>query len=155
MKSSVGHLIEWMIMPEDLPEEHNRVTLDSSITDSDGLPGAKVAYTTGENTHRLVDWNLQRSLEAHEAAGATKAWITSRNNPSWHNMGTAKMGDDPATSVVDRWGRSHDVPNLYVIDGSVFPTASGVNPTATICALAKRTATYISDNRREQKVSTA
>ena len=152
MKSSIGHLIEWMIMPEDLPEEHNRITLDPAQTDSDGLPAAKVSYVTGENTHRLVDWNLQRSLEAHAAAGATKAWITDRNNPSWHNIGTAKMGHDPATSVVNGYGQSHDVPNLYIIDGSQFPTATGVNPTATICALAKRTATYIASNR-DQKVS--
>jgi choline dehydrogenase-like flavoprotein len=111
-----------------------------------------VHYRTSENTRRLVDFNLARSLEAHHAAGATKAWITSRNNPSWHNMGTAKMGDDPGTSVVDRYGRAHDVPNLYIIDGSVFPTATGVNPTATICALAKRTATYIADHARQQEV---
>ena len=147
MRSSIGHLIEWMIMPDDLPEETNFISLDRSMTDSDGLPAAKVTYVTSENTHRLVDWNLQRSLEAHEAAGATKAWITNRNNPSWHNLGTAKMGNDPQTSVVDRWGRSHDVPNLYIIDGSQFPTATGVNPTATISALAKRTATYIANNR--------
>ena len=155
MKSSVGHLIEWMIMPDDLPEEINRVTLDHDLTDSDGLPAAKIAYRTGENTRRLVDWNLERSLEAHEAAGATKAWVSNRNNPSWHNLGTARMGGDPETSVVNRWGQTHDVPNLYVIDGSQFVTATGVNPTATICALAKRTATYLAENRREQKVSTA
>jgi choline dehydrogenase-like flavoprotein len=152
MKDSVGHMIEWMVMPEDLPEESNRVSLDPVLTDSDGLPAPKVHYRTSENTRRLVDFNLARSLEAHHAAGATKAWITSRNNPSWHNMGTAKMGDDPGTSVVDRYGRAHDVPNLYIIDGSVFPTATGVNPTATICALAKRTATYIADHARQQEV---
>ena len=153
MRDSVGHLIEWMVMPEDLPEETNFVSLDPTLTDSDGLPGAKVTYTTGENTHRLVDWNLQRTLEAHEAAGASKAWITNRNNPSWHNMGTAKMGGDPATSVVNGYGQAHDVPNLYVIDGSVFPTATGVNPTATICALAKRTSTYIAEHHRNLAVS--
>jgi choline dehydrogenase-like flavoprotein len=152
MKDSVGHMIEWMVMPEDLPEESNRVSLDPVLTDSDGLPAPRVHYRTSENTRRLVDFNLARSLEAHHAAGATKAWITSRNNPSWHNMGTAKMGDDPGTSVVDRYGRAHDVPNLYIIDGSVFPTATGVNPTATICALAKRTATYIADHARQQEV---
>ena len=150
MKSSIGHLIEWMIMPEDLPEETNHISLDHSLTDSDGLPAPKVHYTTSENTRRLVDWNLQRSLEAHEAAGATKSWITNRNNPSWHNMGTAKMGHDRETSVVNGYGQSHDVPNLYIIDGSQFPTATGVNPTATICALAKRTATYIANNRDQQ-----
>jgi choline dehydrogenase-like flavoprotein len=63
------------------------------------------------------------------------------------------MGSDPATSVVNGYGQAHDVPNLYVIDGSQFPTATGVNPTATICALAKRTATYIADHHREVAVS--
>ncbi|NJC67460.1 GMC family oxidoreductase [Planosporangium flavigriseum] len=152
MKDSIGHMIEWMVMPDDLPEETNYVTLDPVLTDSDGLPAAKVRYVTGENTRRLVDFNLERSLEAHAAAGATKAWVTSRNNPSWHNMGTCKMGDDPATSVVNGYGQAHDVPNLYVIDGSLFVTATGVNPTATICALAKRTATYIAKNARNQEV---
>jgi choline dehydrogenase-like flavoprotein len=152
MKESVGHMIEWMVMPDDLPEPTNTVTLDPELTDSDGLPAAKIDYLTSENTRRLVDFNLDRTLEAHEAAGAKKAWITNRSNPSWHNLGTAKMGDDPATSVVNGFGRSHDVANLYVIDGSVFPTATGVNPTATICALAKRSATYIADNARSQHV---
>jgi choline dehydrogenase-like flavoprotein len=152
MKDSVGHMIEWMVMPDDLPEETNRVSLDPELKDSDGLPAAKVDYVTSENTRRLVDFNLERSLEAHEAAGATKAWITNRSNPSWHNMGTAKMGDDPATSVVNGVGQAHDVANLYVIDGSVFPTATGVNPTATICALAKRTAQFIVANARDQQV---
>lgn len=154
MKASVGRLIEIMTMPEDLPEETNTVTLDRARTDSDGLPGVKVHYITSENTNRLVAFNLDRSLEALHAAGATKAWIASRNNPSWHNMGTAKMGRDPSTSVVNGYGRAHDVGNLYVIDGSVFPTATGVNPTATIAALAKRTATYIADNARNQETGT-
>ncbi len=153
MKQSIGHMIEWMVMPEDLPEETNLVTLDPDRTDSDGLPGVIVHYETSENTRRLVDFNLERSLEAHDAAGATKAWVTSRNNPSWHNLGTAMMGNDATRSVVNRFGRAHDVANLYVIDGSVFPTASGVNPTATICALAKRTAAYIADNAREQETA--
>ena len=51
----------------------------------------------------------------------------------WHLLGTARMGTDPATSVVDPWGKAHDVDNLYVVDGSVFVTAGGVNPTNTIC----------------------
>jgi choline dehydrogenase-like flavoprotein len=153
MKSSINHLIEIMVMPEDLPEETNTVTLDSDLTDSDGLPGVKVHYVTSENTRRLVDFNLERSIEAHKAAGAHKTWVTSRNNPSWHNLGTAKMGHDPASSVVNGFGRAHDVPNLYVIDGSVFPTATGVNPTATICALAKRTSDYIVKNARNQEIS--
>ncbi|GAW48701.1 MULTISPECIES: GMC family oxidoreductase [unclassified Nocardioides] len=155
MKQAVGHSVDWIVHAEDLPEEHNRVTLDHEKTDSDGLPGAKITYKTSDNTHRILDFGLNRALEAHEAAGATKAWITFRNFSSGHNLGTAKMGDDPETSVVNRWGQAHDVPNLYVIDGSVFTTSTATNPTATICALARRTAAYLVENRREQKVSTA
>ena len=61
------------------------------------------------------------------------------------------MGHDPVTSVVNGYGRAHDIANLYVIDGSVFPTATGVNPTATIAALAKRTATHIANTARNQE----
>ena len=63
----------------------------------------------------------------------------------WHNMGTARMGSDPATSVVDARGRAHEVRNLFVIDGSVFVTSAGVNPTSTIQALAL----YIADHMKK------
>ena len=151
MKQAVNHSIDWIIHVEDLPDETNAVSLDPALTDSDGLPAAKISYVTSENTHRSLDFALNRALEAHEAAGATKAWVTHRNFSSGHNLGTAKMGNDPTTSVVNRYGQSHDVANLYVVDGSVFPTSTATNPTATICALAKRTATYIANNARNQE----
>src|SRR5690606_4219830 len=62
-------------------------------------------------------------------------------------MGTARMGDEPASSVVDRFGMCHDVPNLGVLDGSVFVTSGGVNPTSTICALASRVADKLLEHR--------
>ena len=151
MKQAVNHSIDWIVHVEDLPDETNAVSLDPALTDSDGLPAAKISYVTSENTHRSLDFALNRALEAHEAAGATKAWVTHRNFSSGHNLGTAKMGNDPTTSVVNRYGQSHDVANLYVVDGSVFPTSTATNPTATICALAKRTATYIANNARNQE----
>jgi choline dehydrogenase-like flavoprotein len=64
-------------------------------------------------------------------------------------MGTARMGDDPAASVVDRWGRAHDVPNLFIVDGSVFVNCASINPTSTIQALALRTADWIARNYQE------
>ena len=63
------------------------------------------------------------------------------------------MGDDPARSVVDGWGRAHDVPNLFIFDGSVWPTSSGMNPTATIAALALRCTEHLVETRRDQKVA--
>jgi choline dehydrogenase-like flavoprotein len=153
MKQSVGRTIQWVIVPEDLPEESNYVSLDPVLRDSDGLPAAKINYRISENTHRMTEFNLARSLEAHKAAGASKAWVSVRHYTSGHNTGTTKMGDDPRTSVVDAYGRTHDVPNLYVIDGSVFTTSTGVNVTPTICALAKRTATYIVEQLRQRGVA--
>jgi choline dehydrogenase-like flavoprotein len=61
----------------------------------------------------------------------------------WHILGTCKMGTDPKTSVVDPWGRCHDVPNLFIFDGSIWPTSSGMNPTATIAAMALRCAEHV------------
>ena len=63
-------------------------------------------------------------------------------NAGWHLMGTARMGTDPERSVVNEWGRSHDVKNLFIVDGSIWVTSGGVNPTSTIQALAL----YIADN---------
>ena len=65
----------------------------------------------------------------------------------WHLLGTARMGDDPRTSVLDRWNRAHDVANLYVVDGSCFVTSSGVNPTSTIVAIALRAADHMVETR--------
>lgn len=127
---------------EDLPEEINRVTLDPQLRDSNGIPAPKLTYRLSENSTRMLDYSVQRGREILEAAGAYK--VTSRSPlpyAGWHLMGTARMGDDPRRSVVNAWGRSHDVKNLFVIDGSVFVTSGGVNPTSTIQAIAL----YIAD----------
>ena len=152
MLSLIGHMMQWHVVPEDLPEESNRVELHPTLTDSDGLPAAAIHYRVSENTQRIVEFNLARALEAHQAAGATQSWVAGRKLSTGHNTGTAKMGTDPETSVTDSYGRAHNVPNLYVIDGSVFPTSTGVNVTATICALAKRTARHLIENATAQEV---
>jgi choline dehydrogenase-like flavoprotein len=64
----------------------------------------------------------------------------------WHLLGTARMGTDPERSVVNEWGRSHDVKNLFIVDGSIFVTSGGVNPTSTIQALAL----YIADSMKQR-----
>ena len=69
----------------------------------------------------------------------------------WHLLGTCMMGTDPASSVVDPWGRCHDVPNLFIFDGSIWPTSSGMNPTATIAALALRFTDHLISERRDQE----
>jgi choline dehydrogenase-like flavoprotein len=97
----------------------------------------------------MLAHGVERAKEALEAAGARKLlWAHQRRNAGWHLLGTARMGDDPATSVVDRWGRAHDVPGLFIIDGSIFVTGACINPTPTIQALALRTADYIKGEGR-------
>lgn len=128
------------VVSEDLPEEHNRVTLDANLADSDGIPAPKVTYRLGENTRRMLEHGEAKAEEVLLAAGAKK--ILSKNDDKvwwragWHQMGTCRMGNDSARSVVNGWGRSHDVKNLFIVDGSIFVTAGAVNPTSTIQALA-------------------
>ena len=141
--------ISLQICCEDLPEECNTVTLDADLKDSNGIPAPKIQYTISENTGKMLDHGVERAKEVLDAAGAREMmWSHQRRNAGWHLLGTARMGDDPATSVVDRWGRSHDVPNLFIIDGSIFVTGACVNPTPTIQALALRTADYLKGEGR-------
>ncbi|MFV0299203.1 MAG: GMC family oxidoreductase [Hyphomicrobiaceae bacterium] len=128
---------------EDLPELHNRVTLDPVLTDSHGIPAPRIDYTVGENTQRMMAHGIKRSVEILEAAGATQIHLPKPGvlNSPGHLLGTARMGTDPEQSVVNGWGRSHDVKNLFIVDGSIWVTSGGVNPTSTIQALAL----YIAD----------
>ncbi|MEU1942590.1 GMC family oxidoreductase [Streptomyces sp. NPDC020125] len=151
LRTTFGRYTEWGITTEDLPEDHNEVILDPGATDSDGIPVPKIRYTISENTERMLKFNVDRAIEAHQAAGATSVHpIPVVRESGWHLLGTARMGTDPATSVVDEYGRAHDVPNLFIIDGSVFVTSTGVNPTATIMAVALRAMRHLADNRNHQ-----
>ncbi len=153
MRETFGHSLEWNICAEDLPEDSNRVVLDDSLVDADGIPAAKVVYRKSENTKRLLAFQMERLVEAHQAAGALRVESNDAvQDVGWHLLGTARMGTDPATSVVNEYNRTHDVPNLYIIDGSVFVTSSGVNPTASITALALRCVEHIAKNRSDQVV---
>ena len=132
---------------EDLPEEHNRVTLDPVLKDSHGIPAPKIDYTIGENTRRMMEHGIARASEILAAAGAKNisASRTVLNSPG-HLLGTARMGLDPERSVVNEWGRCHDVRNLFIVDGSIWVTSGGVNPTATIQALAL----YVADTIKKR-----
>ena len=132
---------------EDLPEAHNRVTLDPTLVDSNGIPAPKITYKLSDNSRRMLDHAVARATEALRAAGAYEvASETPLAVGGWHLMGTARMGSDPARSVVNEWGRSHDVKNLFIVDGSIFVTSAGVNPTATIQALTL----YIADAMKKR-----
>ncbi len=132
---------------EDLPEEHNRVTLDPVLKDSNGIPAAKIDYTLSENTARMMEHGIARATDILTMAGA-KDLYTSRTllNSPGHLLGTARMGNDPERSVVNAWGRCHDVKNMFIVDGSIWVTSGGVNPTSTIQALAL----YVADSIKQR-----
>ncbi len=142
MAARLGRIGQWAILCEDLPDDENRVELHPTAVDSDGIPGVAVHYRLSENSRRMLDFMAERAADSLRAAGAVETEAT-YPIPNGHLMGTARMGDDPATSVVDRFGMAHDITNLGVIDGSVFVTAGSANPTSTIAALALRTAEHL------------
>jgi choline dehydrogenase-like flavoprotein len=153
VERTLGRAFEWAASIEDLPDESNSVTLSQDLVDSSGLPAPKINYRMSADSIRNLEWNVERMREAHEAGGAietkTVPWLP---GVGWHMLGTTRCGTDPATSVVDQFGRSHDVPNLYVFDGSVFVTSSSVNPTATVVAFAARATEHLIETRSSQQV---
>ncbi len=145
--SLLYHRLQIGIACEDLPEEHNRVTLDPVLKDSHGIPAPRIDYTISENTRRMMEHGIARAEEILTAAGATDLYTSRTNlNSPGHLLGTARMGHDPERSVVNAWGRCHDVKNLFIVDGSIWVTSGGVNPTSTIQALAL----YIADSMKQR-----
>jgi choline dehydrogenase-like flavoprotein len=135
-----NHSVGLKMVGETLPQERNCVTL-ADEKDANGLPIARVTYSFCDNDQRMVDHALDFMSTSLRAAGASDVWQDTHD--TCHLNGTARMGSDPRHSVVDADCRSWDIPNLWICDGSVFPTVGGVNPSLTIQAIALRTADRI------------
>jgi choline dehydrogenase-like flavoprotein len=134
---------------EMLPNEGTYIDLDYDKTDEFGLPLARRHVTYMENDRKLYADMIRWSVEILKSSGAEILSGTDDKPATNHELGGCRMGDDPKRSVVNAFCRSHDVPNLYVVDGSVFAGASEKNPTHTIMALAARTADHISDRLKK------
>ncbi len=147
MRERFPHIVRISVMADDLPEEHNRIELDRSKSDAHGIPAARATYRFSENTKKMINHGAARAREVLEEAGADEVIDSGVNSNMAHLMGTARMGEDPKASVVNAWHQTHDVPNLFVVDGSSFTTGAGVNPTSTIGALALRAADGIWERR--------
>jgi len=153
VRNRLGRGASWGLFGEDLPDDRNLVRLSTTATDSSGLPVPELHYSVSENSCRMLDFHIEKASESLAEAGAHTIETDSLMRYSgWHLLGTARMGTDPSSSVVDEWNRAHDVANLYVVDGSCFVTSGGVNPTSTICALALRAADHMVDTRHELPV---
>ena len=141
------HMAGMWLVGEDMPQESNRVTLNRDVKDQNGMPVPNVhfddhandvamrehAYTAGESVYNAVDAKRTMRVTPY---------------PSTHNLGTCRMSASPEDGVVNEFGRAHDVPNLFVSDGSVFTTGAAANPTLTIVALAIRQADHIAEEMK-------
>ena len=137
---------------EVLTRYENYVDLDSTVRDKWGIPVLRFHYHFGDNEKRMAEDMVETAQEMFEEAGLrivdvdrqilTEGW-------SIHELGTARMGNDPKNSVLNQFEQSHDVKNLFLVDGSAFVSASCQNPTWTIMALCWRSCDYLADEFRK------
>ncbi len=137
-----------------LPLDRNNITLDPQSKDAWGRPAIRETYHDHPDDLAMAAFLQDKAMALFDAAGAEKAWRTpvEASTGGEHLLGTCRMGDDPATSVVDRYHRAHDVPNLFICDGSSMVTSGRGQPTMTIMALAFRAAEHIANAARRGDV---
>jgi choline dehydrogenase-like flavoprotein len=140
---------------ECLPRFENHVTLDKDKVDAWGIPVLHISMAFSDNEKKMVEDMADRAAEMLEAAGAENVRRNARPSiPGLgiHEVGTARMGNDPKTSVLNRWQQAHEVPNLFVMDGAVYPSSACQNPTLTIMALASRACDFLVDQMKRGAV---
>ncbi len=154
-KRSVREDSQWAVtliaFAECLPRYNNRVSLDSDVVDAWGIPVLRVSMDWSDNEKALWRDAQEQGAEMLEASGAKNVHNHGEYSvPGFgiHEMGTARMGDDPRSSVVDRWNQTHDVSNLFVTDGAAFASSGCQNPTLTMMALTARACDRILERGR-------
>jgi choline dehydrogenase-like flavoprotein len=144
MIDAYANLAGLWIVGEDMPQTTNRITLSATARDQWDLPVANVHFDDHANDVAMRTYAYKKAEVLYKSVGAIETRRTPPY-PSTHNLGTCRMSERPEDGVVDRWGRAHDVPNLFVSDGSVMTTGAAANPTLTIVALAIRQAEYLAE----------
>ncbi len=143
------------IMAEVLARYENHVRIDKNVVDAWGIPVLRIETKYTDNEFNMSRDAVDTSVELAEAAGFE---VLSKNydpNPpgySIHEIGTCRMGDDPKSSVLNKWCQSHDLKNLFIVDGSSFVSSGWQNPTMTIVALAMRSSEYLADQMRQGNI---
>ncbi|MGY2049018.1 GMC family oxidoreductase [Methylobacterium sp. JK268] len=140
----------WLV-GEDLAQETNRITLDPVQKDKHGMPVAHVHFDDHPNDVAMRNHAYRQGASVYEAVGATVTYPTPPY-PSTHNMGTNRMSAKPRDGVVNKFGQTHDVKNLFVSDGSQFTSGAACNPTLTIVALALRQADHIAGAMQRREI---
>ncbi len=156
-----AHGFNVLVVGDDLPIATNRVTLSETRTDDSGLPAPKITYKLDPNDRRMIDFGIARARDLATAVDAFDVKVNAFTNadgiyspPAWHLLGTCRLGTDPGASVVNQWQQAWDVPNLFIMDGSVLPTGAAVNPTSTIGAMTLRAASHLRDHFGEVRRAT-
>jgi len=138
------HMAGMWLVGEDMPQEKNAVSLHATEKDQHGMPVPNVHFDDHPNDIAMRDHAFERGSAVYDAAGAVRTLHTPPY-PSTHNLGTNRMSERAQDGVVNKHGQTHDIPNLFVSDGSQFTTGGAENPTLTIVALAIRQAEYVAD----------
>jgi len=157
LKEEANHRMTISCYVTQLPLETNRVDLDPDVKDEWGLPAMRITSKAHPDDIKNMEFFRQKSIEILEAAGAKKVWSSPvrESTSGAHNRGTCRMGNDPKTSVVDKFHKAHDVPNLFIVDGSNFVTGGRNHPTMTIQALAFRAADHIIRSAKKGTIETS
>jgi choline dehydrogenase-like flavoprotein len=143
------------IMGEVLARYENHVSIDQNVVDAWDIPALRIETKYTDNEFNMARDAVDTSIALAEAAGFE---VLSKNydpNPpgySIHELGTCRMGNDPKTSVLNKWSQSHDIKNLFVVDGASFVSGGWQNPTMTIVALAMRASEYLAEQMRQGNV---
>ena len=140
----------WLV-GEDMPQETNRVTLHATEKDKYGLPIPNVHFDDHPNDIAMRSHAFRQGTAVYQAAGAREVYETPPY-PSTHNLGTNRMSANARDGVLNKWGQTHDIKNLFVSDGSQFTTGGAENPTLTIVTLAIRQADYIADQMGKKEI---
>ena len=139
---SYDHMAGMWLVGEDMPQEKNGVTLHATEKDQYGLPVPNVHFDDHKNDIAMREHAYKQGAAVYDAVGATRTFPTPPY-PSTHNLGTNRMSANARDGVVNKWGQTHDIKNLFISDGSQFTTGAAENPTLTIVALAMRQADHI------------
>jgi choline dehydrogenase-like flavoprotein len=145
------HLAGLWIVGEDMPRANNRITLNKAVKDKFGMPVVNVHFDDHENDEAMRNHAYAQAIALYESVGSVRTFPTPPY-PSTHNLGTNRMSNNPRDGVVNKYGQTHDIPNLFVSDGSQFTTGAAENPTLTIVALAIRQADYIASQMKTNTI---
>jgi len=148
MMDGYSNLAGMWLVGEDMPQSTNRVTLSDSIKDQYGMAAPNVHFDDHPNDVAMREYAYEKAEALYKSVGAVQT-VRTPPYPSTHNLGTNRMSEKPEDGVVDKWGRAHDMKNLFISDGSVMTSGAAANPTLTITALAIRQGEYLANELKK------